>query len=222
MTDALIDPPPADATSGRRVHSEAAWASAREAYLSGEAGASAAARHGIGESVFWKRAADEGWRRRDRPEPAPPPFDPNRSVLDEAGQLALIDRRLADALERGDVTESLRWQRLRERVEGQEERRLDRQERAARQADRRAHVEIGALTTAARDIERVARAGLSHLRTETLRQKVEDARAGAESTESKKTPTAAPTLLDPDAPGLSRAERRRRLKYRARHAAADP
>lgn len=211
-----------DGRDGRRIHSDAAWASARDAYLSGEAGASVAARHGISSSAFWRRAAEEGWRRCDQPTPPPPPFDPDRPALDEAAQLALADKRMSWALERGDVTEALRWQKMQERIEGREARRRETEARVRRDAERRAHAEIAALTDTARDVERVARAGLAQIETELRLNRLKDRASMRDSRESKNADPAPDALLDPAAPGLSRAERRRRQKYLAKHGPAPP
>lgn len=234
-TQTALTPPAPDsdieARAGRRVHSEAAWASARDAYLAGEAGASAAARHGISDSAFWRRAAEEGWRRRDQPDDPPAPFDPDRPALDDEAQLALIDRRASWALQRGDAGEALRWLRMRDRIELRGHRLREAQARAeaaaVRRSQREATADIQSVAALARGVEQVAKAELAGVRAQMRRHGLERAMSRRESGESKiqtpVPPTDPPAPLDPDAPGLSRAERRRRLKYRARRAgAADP
>ena len=222
-------------TKGRRVVPEDIWALARDAYLGGESGPSAAARHGISLTSFRRRAAEEGWRRTDRPVDPLAPFDPEGPMLAEADQLALIDRRICWAIELGDVSTALRWTRMRDRFETREARRSDEATRAQRAADKRAHVDVLELTRAARDVDRIARTRLASVETELrlkrLRTKgraiaASDADSARtkdwDSRDSKNSATATSSSLDPEAPGLSRAERRRRLKYAAKHGRPHP
>jgi hypothetical protein len=202
---------PDASTRGRKVHSEAVWSSLRDAYLAGEAGEAAAARHGVAPATFWKRARREGWRRSEQPEAPPPAFDPDRPAMNASDQLDLIDRRVSWALEAGAASEALRWLRMRERIEV----------RAQRQAEMRARLEAVAakasarenmacfrdLAAATRDLEQAALANRRRLRAE----------AQGESGQPKNSPGSREGFLDPDAPNLSRAERRRRARYLSRH-----
>lgn len=200
---------PAVSTSGRKVHSDAVWASLRDAYLAGEAGDAAASRHGVASATFWKRARREGWRRSDQPEAPPPAFDPERPALDASDQLDLIDRRLSWALETGAAGEALRWMRMRERIEARAQRQAETHARlqavAAKAAAREDMACFRDLAAATRALEQAALANKRRLRAETR----------GESGQSKNL-AAAPDLLDPEAPNLSRAERRRRARYLAR------
>lgn len=206
-----------NADAGRTKQSDAVWASARDAYLAGESGDSVAARHGIGRSTFRRHAADEAWRRCDQPTPPPTPFDPDRPAMEEASQLELIDRRVSWALELGDAGAALRWLRMRDRIELRGQRLREAQARAQRRVDQDLSAEIRSVAALARGVEHVAKAELSEFRTQMRRHGLEVEMAKRDSRDSKiQSPVAAPGLA-PDAPGISRAERRRRQKYRARH-----
>ena len=191
MTDPHSDPAPSDPC----------WDAARDLYLSGETAEEVCARLSIPSSTFFKRAGEKGWLRRDQPCRAPDdppldlqaPADPPEVAVDKAW------RRVTAALDAGRSAEAMRWMRVHAALKASA--RADTAEE-----DRRLTHRIEAIGRTARGISAQARAELRELQT-SLRAEV------VEKVESKKS---APAPLDPDAPGLSRAERRRRLKYLAK------
>ncbi|KPF80448.1 hypothetical protein IP78_07045, partial [Brevundimonas sp. AAP58] len=52
------------------------WTLARDAYLSGATGSFVCREFDLAPSTFWRRAAAEGWLRRDTHAPVPEPVDP--------------------------------------------------------------------------------------------------------------------------------------------------
>ena len=66
---------------------------------------------GISPTTFWKRAAREGWLRRDQPPPQPP-IDPGRAVDDLATAINKVWRRICMALDAGDALAAVRWTRI--------------------------------------------------------------------------------------------------------------
>ncbi|MFA4949931.1 hypothetical protein [Brevundimonas sp.] len=126
------------------------------------------------------------------------PDTPRENMLDKAW------RRVSQALDTGRSIEAVRWLRIHamlletERTEGRA--------RDPDSADRRRPPSRNA-----RDGEAQAVAALGRIQAENpfLTREVH-------TVHSKKSTTAPSALPDPDEPGLSRAERRRRLKYRAR------
>ena len=117
---------------------QAAWAWAQEAYLGGESAAVVAARIGVSERTLQRRAAKDGWRRKDQPrawleslsESADRDADDPNSPTAQFAAMAtretselLIDptlpvfvrhafRRSAEAAAMSRVSESLHWARL--------------------------------------------------------------------------------------------------------------
>lgn len=101
-------------TQAYRSRSDETWARARDDYLAGMTAEQVCLRHDLGLRSFWNRAADEGWRRCDQPDPAP----------DEVGGLGVFDDfkpsdledlarlRMVAAMTRGHSTEALRWRRV--------------------------------------------------------------------------------------------------------------
>lgn len=101
-------------TQAYRSRSDETWARARDDYLAGMTAEQVCLRHDLGLRAFWTRAAEQGWRRRDQPDPAP----------DEVGGLGVFDDfepsdledlarlRMVAAMTRGHSTEALRWRRV--------------------------------------------------------------------------------------------------------------
>lgn len=239
MTDALIETAPdADTNPGHRIHSDAGsasalvmsaeplsetpasaprrirpdsvWDEARDDYLTGFSAEEVCRRHDLGLSAFWTRAREGGWRRADQPPPPlhdddldlDAPREPRDRMLDKAW------RRASLALDAGRSTEAMRWMRFHAML-------LEAERAEDRDADRRSAEEMRAVTRVARGVEAQAVATLRRLQADERFLKGE-----ANTVQSKNSSDAPP---DPDEAGLSRAERRRRLKYRARHpGAADP
>lgn len=223
----MTDIEPSKDAPGRRVHSEAVWNSVRDAYKAGEGGEAVAARHGIASATFWKHARAGKWLRRDDPGEPPLAFDPECPALEADAQLDLVDRRLSWALEAGSAGETLRWMRIRERIEARDRRDREAEQREAAAAERdrlailhedrrQARMDMRDVCAATKDIELAAKAAL---RSAEIEERMARRRpvAEGESGESKKSQPAANGFKDPDAPDLTRAERRRRQKYLARH-----
>lgn len=125
--------------TGKRVPHRRAplevWDRIREDFLSGLPAAECSRRHGVGVSTINARAAAEGWRRADQPWPDPrerlDPADEGR-ILDEAigGDLEQTDlselafvavRRMMRAVLKGDAVAALRWRRVHQALEAQDE-----------------------------------------------------------------------------------------------------
>ena len=101
--------------------SEAAWQAAAKDYLAGDSADTVSARYGMAVSTFRARAAEEGWRRRDQPDPAPlddraPDADLPADLDDEPADFAaMADQaraRLNRAVQAGRALEAARWMRL--------------------------------------------------------------------------------------------------------------
>ena len=126
------------------------------------------------------------------------PREPRDSMLDKAW------RRVSQALDAGRSIEAVRWLRIHAMLLETE-----RAEDRARNPDRADRLRPPSRN--ARDGEAQAVAALRQIQADNpfLAREVH-------TVHSKKSTTAPSSLPDPDDPGLSRAERRRRLKYRAR------
>lgn len=129
--------PPAAADDPARVPTPFVpydWDQAREDFLSGEPAVIVGARLQVSERTVTRRAAQEGWRRRDQERAAvPPPLDPtlsptspldNRMLATEIERRELMDHpdprrsirhayhRSNEAAVRGRPSEALAWARL--------------------------------------------------------------------------------------------------------------
>ena len=126
------------------------------------------------------------------------PQEPRERMLDKAW------RRVSQALDAGRSTKALRWMRLHAQL-------LEAERAEARDRDRNAAAEMRAVIRTARGIEAQATSMMRQVQAErpTLKPEVH-------TVHSKKPTALSHSPPDPDEPGLSRAERRRRLKYRAR------
>ena len=182
------------------------WSLARDLYAAGQTGQAVCAALGIRPSTFWRRAADQGWLRRDQPNAfyTPGPLDLSAAVDDHDAAIDKAWRRVCAALDDGRSGEAARWIRVHSALLSQGEARRE----SHRRDDRH---EIDKVIWSAKSI--TARANLEI-------QRLKHGAPGLEKVESTLTDShgtdAASTPLDPDAPGLTRAERRRRLKYLAR------
>lgn len=90
------------------------WTLARDAYLSGATGSFVCREFGLAPSTFWRRAAAEGWLRRDTPAPMPEPFDPEAPVETAAASRDAAWQRFSRAMAQGRVADAERWLRLHE------------------------------------------------------------------------------------------------------------
>lgn len=99
MTDAVTDAP------------DDAWALARDMYLDGATGSHVCRRFGLSPSTFWRRAAHEGWLRKDRPEPVvdTEPLDPDAPTATAAVSRDKAWQRFSQAIDQGRATEAQRW-----------------------------------------------------------------------------------------------------------------
>lgn len=101
-------------TQPYRSRSDETWALARDDYLSGMTAEQVCLRHDLGLRAFWNHAANEGWRRRDQPDPAPDDME-GLLVFDdfESSDLEDLARlRMIAAMSRGQAAEANRWRRV--------------------------------------------------------------------------------------------------------------
>jgi hypothetical protein len=184
------------APAPRRIRPDATWDAARDDYLAGFTAEEVCRRHDLGLSAFWARAKQQGWRRADQPAPdvadrpldldAPP--ETRQSAIDKAW------RRATRALDEGCSSEAMRWMRLHDMLVAADRAELHEDQRqGARQ--------LIAATRVARGIEAQTAATLRRMQAQL---------AHLDAPEPNKVESK--TLLDPDEPGLNRAERRRRRK----------
>ena len=102
--------------SGRVIASNDAWVLAREDYIRGDSGPEIAERYGVGLSSLRARAAREGWRRADLPEPEFPVHD--EALADGAPPATPADlaalgwTRPPFSVRRGPLCEARGWPRL--------------------------------------------------------------------------------------------------------------
>ena len=106
------------ARSGYQRVSDDTWARARADYLAGESASVVCDRYGMRLSTLRNRAAAEGWRRQDQPEPDPVDLDLEREqgLPDPADMAAHALIRLNRAILKGHATEAGRWMRLHVRL----------------------------------------------------------------------------------------------------------
>ena len=100
--------------SGHHRASDATWARARADYLAGESASVVCDRYGMRVSTLRNRAAEEGWRRQDQPEPEPVDLEAEleAGLPDYADMAAHALIRLNRAILKGHATEAGRWMRL--------------------------------------------------------------------------------------------------------------
>lgn len=211
MTDFEQDPPPSDQCEKSDIvdpfeKPEDIWALARELYTSGQTGHAVCMALGIRPSTFWRRASQENWLRRDQPR-APAlvePLDMTACVDDLATARDKAWRRVCLAMDQGRSAEAMRWIRVHAALFAQTQ-------------TQRETIDRSADGPARDDPERPVHRAMEKLHDD-LRdmefgegwEKVESTLADSHQDHLARTP-------DPAAPGLSRAERRRRLKYSTSH-----
>lgn len=121
----LIEPeaPSADAPAGHAHHTEETWGFAKRDYLGGDSGPQVCARYRLSLSTFNQRAAREGWRKCDQPDPPPiPDDDPEAGEPVDCAALAgdaLVQVRRA--LRKGRAGEAASWMRLHEKLPARQE-----------------------------------------------------------------------------------------------------
>ncbi|MDZ4061885.1 MAG: hypothetical protein U1C75_12010, partial [Brevundimonas sp.] len=100
--------------SGHHRASDETWARARADYLAGESASVVCDRYGMRVSTLRNRAAEEGWRRQDQPEPEPVDLEAEleAGLPDYADMAAHALIRLNRAILKGHATEAGRWMRL--------------------------------------------------------------------------------------------------------------
>lgn len=107
---------------GYRRASDDVWARARADYLAGVTAETVCARHDLGLSTLRARAAAEGWRRSDQPDPEPVDLPVDLDAEVEAGLPDYADMarhalvRLNRAVLGGRVAEAAGWMRLHARL----------------------------------------------------------------------------------------------------------
>ncbi len=191
------------------------WTLARELYAGGQTGQAVCMALGIRPSTFWRRAAQENWLRRDQPKAAAPiePLDMTACVDDLATARDKAWRRVCLAMDQGRSAEAMRWIRVHSALFAQTQtaqETIDRSARGQTQHEPEPPVHA-AMRKAQADVARMATA----LGASDRLEKVESTLADSHSDRPARG-------LDPDAPGISRAERRRRLKYRGAHRPGTP
>jgi hypothetical protein len=186
------------APAPRRIRPDSAWDAARDDYLAGATAEEACRRHDLGLSAFWTRARRQGWRRADQPapDPADEPLDFDAPADSRAQALDKAWRRVSRALDAGRSAEAMRWMRVHAMI-------LQAERAEVREDERQGAQQMAAATRIARGLEAQTAATLRRMQAEFPHLHAE-----ANRVQSKNPP--AP--LDPDAPGLNRAERRRRRK----------
>ena len=192
------------APTSRRIRPDSVWNDAREDYLVGFTAEEVCRRHDLGLSAFRARAQREGWRRADQPAP-----DPVDDALDldapAASREQAIDkawRRVDAALDAGRSADAMRWMRIHEMLLAGERVQM-------RESDRRSMADLRQATEAARGRSAATVAVIQRVQTELDIMDADQAArtipVQADEVDSKKP-------LDPDEPGINRAERRRRRK----------
>ena len=128
----LPDSPPPDRYRRRPPET---WEAAREDYAAGVPVAEVAERHGLGQTNLYKRAQEDGWRRRDLDDPDPEPLVHGGAPADPHLLAEQAWARAARAVERGRVMEARRWTELAERFNA-----IWRAQEAQRRADEEARL----------------------------------------------------------------------------------
>ncbi|MFC5373434.1 hypothetical protein ACFPIF_12750 [Brevundimonas faecalis] len=129
------DPRPGreDGRGGYRRASDETWALARRDYLAGDSAEAVCDRYDLREGTLRHRAAAEGWRRRDQPDPEPVDLEAELAAglpdYADMARHALV--RLNRAVLAGRSTEAARWMRLHERLLTLAQAEQDRAEKAA-------------------------------------------------------------------------------------------
>ncbi len=193
--------------TSRRIRPDETWDRARTDYLAGATAEEVCRRHDLGVPAFRKRARQGEWRRADQPAPDPlddtldldVPPEPRERMLDKAW------RRMSRALDDGHSTEAVRWTRVHTML-------LQAERAEARDRDRNSAEEMRAITRTARGIEAQASSMIRQMQAENPARERPVLKRQVHTVHSKKPASAWVAPPDPDEPGLSRAERRRRLR----------
>lgn len=190
---------------------EDTWTLARELYAGGQTGQAVCMALGIRPSTFWRRASQENWLRRDQPKAAAPiePLDMTACVDDLATARDKAWRRVCLAMDQGRSAEAMRWIRVHAALFAQTQTQRETIDRSAGGSSR---------DDPPRPVHRAmdkVQDDLRDMAFGTGWEKVESTLADSHPDHLARTP-------DPAAPGLSRAERRRRLKDRAAHRPVPP
>ena len=99
-------------TDPYRIRTDETWAEARGDYLTGFTAEEVCRRHDIGLSALRQRARREGWRRHDQADPTP---EDDFDVFEDLEPPELVEmawRRFAAAIARGRGADAARWQRI--------------------------------------------------------------------------------------------------------------
>lgn len=120
--------------TGRCVAPDTVWAAVRDDYLAGMSAPECCRRHGVGLTALRQRAGRDGWRRADQPWSPPNRLDPEDEGMDlemriggdlekvELTELSWIAfRRMMRAVMRGDAAAALRWRRVREAMDAEQD-----------------------------------------------------------------------------------------------------
>ena len=213
MTDFQPDPAPSDRSQPPVApvpvdQPDDIWALARDLYSAGQTGQTVCRALGIPPSTFWRRAAHENWLRRDQPSgsSAAEPLDMTAAIDDLETARDKAWRRVCLAMDQGRSAEAMRWIRVHAALYAQSQTQQEAIDRSAR-----GH--------APPELERVMQAAIRDTQAELQRVVLaigaSDRLERVESTPANSHPAPSCKGPEPDPPGLSRAERRRRLKYRA-------
>ena len=103
--------PPRKPLGNPRLRSPETWEAIREDYMAGEPAYRLAADYGVGVSTIRARAAMEGWRRCDLPEPEPFVLDENAPAPDLEDMARHALARMDHAIKKGRPTEAASWMR---------------------------------------------------------------------------------------------------------------
>lgn len=172
-------------TDPYRIRTEDTWADARGDYLAGFTAEEVCRRHDIGLSALRQRARREGWRRTDQADPSP---EDDFDVFDDLEPPELVEmawRRLAAAIARGRGADAARWQRIHALLH-------------ARAQEEASNDHRDALNAAAEADRPPAQRSSAWPRLSLTGENVHDVHSNFPETD--------------DGTGLSRAERRRRLR----------
>ena len=106
--------PPHAELDGYRIRSDDTWDAARRDYLAGDTAGAVCARYDLREGTLRHRAAREGWRRGDAPDPDPVDLEAETAGgLPDLGDMARhVMVRLDRAVRRGRAAEAASWLRI--------------------------------------------------------------------------------------------------------------
>lgn len=112
--DRRPSPAPNPTADGYRIRSDDTWDAARRDYLAGDTAGAVCARYDLREGTLRHRAAREGWRRSDAPDPDPVDLEAETADglpdLDDMARHVMV--RLDRAVRRGRAAEAASWLRI--------------------------------------------------------------------------------------------------------------